>query len=69
MFLDYARKRLVTQAKNKYNAPKYRLVVYARLQGDFVLAAARSKELPRYGIDHGLTNWAAGKSFGITDTR
>jgi len=81
MFLDYARKRLVTQAKNKYNAPKYRLVVrftnkdiivqivYARLQGDFVLAAARSKELPRYGIDHGLTNWAAGKLFDITDTR
>jgi hypothetical protein len=23
----YARKRLITQAKNKYNAPKYRLVV------------------------------------------
>ena len=69
---DYARKRLVTQAKNKYNAPKYRLVVrftnkgiivqvvYARLQGDFVLAAARSSELPQYGINHGLTNWAAG---------
>ena len=81
MFLDYARKRLVTQAKNKYNAPKYRLVVrftnkdivvqivYARLQGDFVLAAARSKELPRYGINHGLTNWAAGELFDITDTR
>lgn len=55
------------------NAPKYRLVVritnkdiivqivYARLQGDFVLTAARSAELPRYGIKHGLTNWAAGK--------
>ena len=54
------------------NAPKYRLVVritnrdiivqivYARLQGDFVLTAARSRELPRYGINHGLTNWAAG---------
>ena len=54
------------------NAPKYRLVVrftnkqiivqivYARLQGDFVLAAATSKELPRYGINHGLTNWTAG---------
>jgi large subunit ribosomal protein L5e len=54
------------------NAPKYRLVVrftnkdiivqivYARLQGDFVLTAAHSKELPRYGINHGLTNWAAG---------
>ena len=23
----YARKRLITQAKNKYNTPKYRLVV------------------------------------------
>lgn len=56
------------------NAPKYRLVVrftnkevivqivYARLQGDFVLTAARSKELPRYGINHGLTNWTAGTS-------
>jgi ribosomal protein L18 len=54
------------------NAPKYRLVVrftnrdiiiqivYARLQGDFVLTAARSQELPKYGIKHGLTNWAAG---------
>ena len=70
----YARKRLITQAKNKYNAPKYRLVVrftnkqvivqivYARLQGDFVLCAATSKELPRYGINHGLTNWTAGMS-------
>ena len=56
------------------NAPKYRLVVrftnrevivqivYARLQGDFVLTSARSKELPRYGINHGLTNWTAGTS-------
>ena len=72
--IDYARKRLITQAKNKYNAPKYRLVVrftnkqvivqivYARLQGDFVLCAATSKELPRYGINHGLTNWTAGMS-------
>lgn len=72
-YADYARKRLITQAKNKYNAPKYRLVVrftnkqvivqivYARLQGDFVLCAATSKELPRYGINHGLTNWTAGE--------
>ena len=55
------------------NAPKYRLVVrftnkevivqivYARIQGDFVLTAASSKELPRYGINHGLTNWTAGE--------
>ncbi|KAG6890573.1 hypothetical protein C0992_000581 [Termitomyces sp. T32_za158] len=74
----YARKRLVTQAKNN-NAPKYRLVVrfsnrfitvqivYARLQGDFVLTAATSKELPRYGINHGLTNWTAGKLVVLTE--
>ncbi|ESK88438.1 60s ribosomal protein l5 [Moniliophthora roreri MCA 2997] len=77
----YARKRLVTQAKNKYNAPKYRLVVrftnkqvivqvvYARLQGDFILAAASSKELPRYGINHGLTNWTAAYATGLLCAR
>jgi large subunit ribosomal protein L5e len=77
----YARKRLITQAKNKYNAPKYRLVVrfsnrdiivqivYARLQGDFVLTAARSQELPRYGINHGLTNWAAAYATGLLCAR
>lgn len=59
------------------NAPKYRLVVrftnkeiivqivYARLEGDHVLVAARSGELPRYGINHGLTNWTAGASLMI----
>ncbi|KAJ7276451.1 hypothetical protein B0H12DRAFT_23467 [Mycena haematopus] len=77
----YARKRLVTQAKNKYNAPKYRLVVrftnkdiivqivYARLQGDFVLVQAHSRELPRYGINHGLTNWAAAYATGLLCAR
>jgi large subunit ribosomal protein L5e len=77
----YARKRLVTQSKAKYNAPKYRLVVrftnkqiicqiiYARLKGDFVLAAASSKELPRYGINHGLTNWTAAYATGLLVAR
>jgi large subunit ribosomal protein L5e len=77
----YARKRLVTQAKNKYNSPKYRLVVritnkdiicqivHAKLQGDFVLAAAYSHELPRYGIKHGLTNWAAAYATGLLVAR
>jgi len=77
----YARKRLVTQAKNKYNAPKYRLVVRftnkdiivqivsAQLQGDLVLVAARSRELPRYGINHGLTNWAAAYATGLLVAR
>ncbi|MBW0475917.1 hypothetical protein O181_015632 [Austropuccinia psidii MF-1] len=77
----YARKRLITQAKNKYNSPKYRLVVritnhdiicqivHAKLQGDFVLAAAYSHELPRYGIKHGLTNWAAAYATGLLVAR
>jgi large subunit ribosomal protein L5e len=77
----YARKRLVVQAKNKYNSPKYRLVVrftnadivcqivYAKLQGDFVLASAYSHELPKYGIKGGLTNWAAAYSTGLLVAR
>ncbi|POW18906.1 hypothetical protein PSHT_05262 [Puccinia striiformis] len=77
----YARKRLITQAKNKYNSPKYRLVVritnrdiicqvvHAKLQGDFVLAAAYAHELPRYGIKHGLTNWAAAYATGLLVAR
>jgi len=77
----YARKRLVTQAKNKYNSPKYRLVVrftntdvicqivYAQIQGDFVLTAAYSHELTRYGIKGGLTNWAASYATGLLVAR
>jgi len=77
----YARKRLVVQAKNKYNSPKYRLVVrftntdvicqitYAKLQGDFVLAAAYSHELPKYNIKNGLTNWAAAYATGLLVAR
>jgi len=79
---DYrARKRLIVQAKNKYNSPKYRLVVrftntdvvcqvmYAKIQGDFVLAAAYSHELPKYGIKQGLTNWAAAYATGLLVAR
>ncbi|KAM0787055.1 hypothetical protein ACM66B_006319 [Microbotryomycetes sp. NB124-2] len=77
----YARKRLVTQAKNKYNSPKWRLVVRitnrdiicqivtAKLQGDVVLTAAYAHELPRYGIKHGLTNWSAAYATGLLVAR
>jgi len=77
----FARKRLVVQAKNRYNSPKYRLVVrftntdvicqivYAKLHGDFVLAAAYSHELPKYGIKNGLTNWAAAYATGLLVAR
>ncbi|KAK6641356.1 60S ribosomal protein L5 [Polyplax serrata] len=73
----YARKRLIVQDKNKYNTPKYRLVVrlsnkditcqiaYSRIEGDKVLSSAYSHELPRYGIKVGLTNYAAAYCTGL----
>ncbi len=73
----FARKRLVVQDKNKYNTPKYRMIVrtsnrditcqiaYARLDGDKIVAAAYSHELPRYGVKVGLTNYAAAYCTGL----
>merc|ERR1712060_1001 len=73
----FARKRLTHQDKNKYNTPKYRLIVrftnkdviaqvaYARLEGDHVICAAYSHELPRYGVKVGLTNYAAAYCTGL----
>jgi len=73
----YARKRLVVQEKNKYNTPKYRLIVrfsnkdiccqiaYAKICGDIVVTAAYSHELPRFGIKVGLTNYAAAYATGL----
>lgn len=75
---DYhARLRMCTQDKNKYNTPKYRLVVrftcsdvvcqiaYATLAGDVVVASAYSHELPKYGLTVGLTNYAAAYATGL----
>lgn len=73
----YARRRMINQDKNKYNSPKYRLVVrfsnkdviaqiaYARIEGDHILAAAYSHELPNYGVKVGLTNYAACYATGL----
>jgi len=73
----FARKRLVVQNKNKYNTPKYRLVVrfsnktivaqvaYATIEGDKIVCDARSSELPRYGIKVGLTNYASSYAVGL----
>ncbi|PVI04742.1 putative 60S ribosomal protein L5 [Periconia macrospinosa] len=73
----YARKRLITQAKNKYGAPKYRLVVRftnrdivtqivsSEIGGDKVFMAAYAHELKPYGITHGLTNWSAAYATGL----
>lgn len=75
---DYrARKRLVTQDKNKYNSPKYRFVIrisnkeitaqiaYAKIQGDVIMAAAYSHELKRYGWPVKSSNYAASYATGL----
>lgn len=73
----YARKRLIVQDKNKYNTPKYRLIVrlsnrnitcqvaYSRIEGDKIVCAAYSHELPKYGIKSGFTNYAAAYATGL----
>lgn len=65
------------QDKNKYNTPKYRLIVrlsnrditcqvaYSRIEGDQIVCAAYSHELPRYGVKVGLTNYAAAYCTGL----
>lgn len=77
----FARKRLICQDRNKYNTPKYRLVVritnkdiicqvaYSKIEGDKVIAAAYSHELPKYGIKVGLTNYAAAYCTGLLAAR
>jgi len=81
---DYAARRaLVIQDKNKYNAPKYRLVVrftssdiivqiiYATVQSDRVLSAAYAHELKqeRYGIKAGNHNYAGAYATGLLAAR
>lgn len=77
----FARKRLTFQDKNKYNTPKYRLIVrftnkdiicqiaYAKIEGDAIMCAAYSHELPRYGVKVGLTNYAAAYCTGLLIAR
>jgi len=75
---DYRqRHKLITQDKNKYQSPKYRLVVrftnryviaqviYAEINGDKVLCAAHSKELIKHGLNNGLKNYAAAYCTGL----
>jgi len=79
---NYARRyALVIQDKTKYAAHKYRLVVrltnkdticqivYSKIQGDFVLAAAYAHELNNYGLSVGHTNYAAVYATGLLVAR
>jgi len=73
----HRRKKLICQDKNKYNSPKYRFVVrvtnkdvvcqivYAKIVGDIVMCSAYAHELPRYGMNVGLTNYAACYATGL----
>jgi len=77
----FARRRLIVQDKNKYNTPKYRLIVrltnkdiicqiaYARIHGDVIVESAYSHELPKYGVKVGLTNYAAAYCTGLLVAR
>lgn len=77
----FARRKMVTQEKNKYNSPKYRLVarrtnkrvicqiVFSTIAGDRVLCQADSRELERYGIPAGYTNYAACYATGLLVAR
>jgi len=68
---------MVTQDKNKYATPKYRLVVRftnkdivtqifsSDLDHDVCLASAYAHELKRYGLKVGFTNYAAAYATGL----
>jgi len=69
---DYqARTVLLRQDKNKYHTPKFRFVVRitntdvccqvvsSKVIGDEILCAAYAHELKRFGLEVGLTNYAA----------
>lgn len=65
----------------RYNTPKYRFVVrftnkdincqfmYSTIAGDVVVAAARARELPEFGLKVGLTNYAAAYCTGLLAAR
>lgn len=68
---------MIIQDYNKYNTQKYRFavrrtnskiicqVIYATIKGDKVMASATSQELKKYGIETGLTNYAAAYATGL----
>jgi len=77
----YARKRLVTNDKNKFGTPKYRFVVRftnkdiicqvvsTTMKGDICHTAAYAHELPRYGLNVGLSNYSAAYCVGLLCAR
>ena len=44
-------------------------IAYAKIEGDVIVTAAYSHELPNYGIKVGLTNYAAAYATGLLVAR
>lgn len=77
----YARKRMCNQDLNKYGTPKFRLVsritnakviaqvVYSKLNGDYCVCQANSKELSKWGLQTGYTSYAAAYATGLLCAR
>lgn len=40
-------------------------IAYAKIEGDMIVCAAYSHELPKYGVSVGLTNYAAAYCTGL----
>eukprot|EP00998_Keelungia_sp_KM082_P007159 NODE_3368_length_905_cov_127.124679_g3346_i0.p2 GENE.NODE_3368_length_905_cov_127.124679_g3346_i0~~NODE_3368_length_905_cov_127.124679_g3346_i0.p2 ORF type:complete len:252 (+),score=66.69 NODE_3368_length_905_cov_127.124679_g3346_i0:68-823(+) len=79
---DYqARRRMILQDRNKYNSPKYRLIVrislkdvcvqvaYAKVCGDEIVASAYAHELARFGANVGINNYAGCYATGLLAAR
>lgn len=79
---DYQQRRiLITQDKNKYQTPKYRLiaritnrdviaqVASAELKGDRIHASAYSHQLKEYGLKVGFSNYSAAYATGLLCAR
>lgn len=76
-----SRNRSKHQDKNKYNTHKYRLIVrfshkditcqiaYSTIAGDVIVASAYAHELPKYGLEVGLTNYSAAYAVGLLVAR
>ena len=53
MIVRFTNKDIITQ------------IAYAKIEGDVIVCAAYSHELPRYGVKVGLTNYAAAYCTGL----
>uniref|UniRef100_A0A671DRC8 Uncharacterized protein n=1 Tax=Rhinolophus ferrumequinum TaxID=59479 RepID=A0A671DRC8_RHIFE len=60
----YVRRCLVIQDKNKYNTPKYRMIVRVTNK-DIIFCAAYAHELPKDGLKVGLRNYATAYCTGL----